>query len=78
MTPNGNDYDRDIVIIGALRIDKLHVLGKGDRCWPIRHHAYSLEKALEQLGREPHSVIGSSCIGASVVGGSVTTPAAGW
>jgi D-lactate dehydrogenase (quinone) len=28
-----------------------------------------LEKALKPLGREPHSVIGSSCIGASVLGG---------
>ena len=26
-------------------------------------------KVLKPLGREPHSVIGSSCIGASVVGG---------
>ncbi|MDU5500583.1 MAG: D-lactate dehydrogenase [Enterobacter sp.] len=53
-TPNGNDYDRDIVIISTLRLDKLHLLDKG---------------ALKPLGREPHSVIGSSCIGASVVGG---------
>uniref|UniRef100_UPI00286F66AE D-lactate dehydrogenase n=1 Tax=Buttiauxella brennerae TaxID=82988 RepID=UPI00286F66AE len=30
---------------------------------------YQLEKALKPLGREPHSVIGSSCIGASVIGG---------
>src|SRR5581483_721270 len=28
-----------------------------------------LEKTLKPLGREPHSVIGSSCIGASVIGG---------
>jgi D-lactate dehydrogenase len=28
-----------------------------------------LERKLKPLGREPHSVIGSSCIGASVVGG---------
>jgi D-lactate dehydrogenase (quinone) len=28
-----------------------------------------LEKMLRPLGREPHSVIGSSCIGASVTGG---------
>ena len=25
-TPNGNDYDRDIVIISTLRLDKLHQL----------------------------------------------------
>ena len=30
------------------------------------HH---LEKLLKPYGREPHSVIGSSCIGASVIGG---------
>ncbi|STL52210.1 D-lactate dehydrogenase [Escherichia coli] len=30
---------------------------------------YSLEKALKPLGREPPLVIGSSCIGASVIGG---------
>ena len=28
-----------------------------------------LEKTLKPIGREPHSVIGSSCIGASVIGG---------
>ncbi|MFC3217356.1 hypothetical protein [Comamonas sp. JC664] len=28
-----------------------------------------LEQVLAPLGREPHSVIGSSCIGASVLGG---------
>lgn len=35
-TPNGNDYDRDIVIISTLRLDKLHVLARANRCWPIR------------------------------------------
>ncbi len=30
---------------------------------------YELERVLRTVGREPHSVIGSSCIGASVVGG---------
>jgi len=69
-TPNGNDYDRDIVIISTLRLDKLHVLDKGEQvlAYPSTP-LYSLEKALKPLGREPHSVIGSSCIGASVVGG---------
>ena len=76
-TPNGNDYDREIVIISTLRLDKLHLLDKGEQvlAWPGTT-LYSLEKALKPLGREPHSVIGSSCIGASA--GSVTTPAARW
>ncbi|MGO1308285.1 D-lactate dehydrogenase [Kluyvera intermedia] len=69
-TPSGNDYDRDIIIISTLRLDKLHLLDKGEQvlAWPGTT-LYSLEKALKPLGREPHSVIGSSCIGASVIGG---------
>ena len=36
-TPNGNDYDRDIVIISTLRLDKLHrSWTRANRCWPIR------------------------------------------
>ncbi|EJD6659980.1 D-lactate dehydrogenase [Enterobacter cloacae] len=69
-TPNGNDYDRDIVIISTLRLDKLHLLDKGEQVLAFPGTTlYSLEKALKPLGREPHSVIGSSCIGASVIGG---------
>ena len=69
-TPNGNDYDRDIVIISTLRLDKLHLLDKGEQVLAFPGTTlYSLEKVLKPLGREPHSVIGSSCIGASVVGG---------
>ncbi|OAT78948.1 D-lactate dehydrogenase [Mangrovibacter phragmitis] len=69
-TPNGNDYDRDIVIISTLRLNKLHLLDNGLQvvAWPGTT-LYQLEKALKPLGREPHSVIGSSCIGASVMGG---------
>ncbi len=69
-TPNGNDYDRDIVIISTLRLDKLNLLDKGEQVLAYPGTTlYSLEKALKPLGREPHSVIGSSCIGASVIGG---------
>lgn len=32
-TPNGNDYDRDIVIISTQRLDKLHLL-TANRFWP--------------------------------------------
>jgi len=69
-TPNGNDYDRDIVIISTLRLDRLQLLDKGEQVLAFPGTTlYSLEKALKPLGREPHSVIGSSCIGASVIGG---------
>ena len=69
-TPNGNDYDREIVIISTLRLDKLHLLDEGKQVLAYPGTTlYALEKALKPLGREPHSVIGSSCIGASVMGG---------
>jgi len=50
-TPNGNDYDREIVIISTLRLDKLHVLGKGEQVLAYPGTTlYSLEKALKPLG----------------------------
>lgn len=69
-TPHGSEYDRDIVIINTLRIAKIRLIGEGRQA--ICHSGstlFHLEKALKPWGREPHSVIGSSCIGASVVGG---------
>ncbi len=69
-TPNGNDYDRDIIIISTLRLDKLHLIDNGEQVLAYPGTTlYALEKALKPFGREPHSVIGSSCIGASVIGG---------
>ncbi|NUU67427.1 D-lactate dehydrogenase [Enterobacteriaceae bacterium BIT-l23] len=69
-TPSGNDYDREIVIISTLRLDKLQLLDNGEQVLAFPGTTlYTLEKALKPLGREPHSVIGSSCIGASVIGG---------
>lgn len=69
-TPSGNDYDREIVIISTLRLDKLELLDSGEQVLAFPGTTlYTLEKALKPLGREPHSVIGSSCIGASVIGG---------
>ncbi len=69
-TPDGHDYDRDIVIVSTLRIDKVQLLDGGRQvlCQPGAT-LYQLEELLKPLGREPHSVIGSSCIGASVMGG---------
>lgn len=69
-TPSGNDYDREIVIISTRRLDKLHLLDNGKQVLAFPGSTlYQLEKTLKPLGREPHSVIGSSCIGASVMGG---------
>ncbi|WP_308921393.1 D-lactate dehydrogenase [Janthinobacterium sp. J1-1] len=69
-TPDGNDYDRDIVIISTMRMKKLHVVDDGRQvvCFPGATLDL-LERTLKPLGREPHSLIGSSCVGASVFGG---------
>ncbi|MFM0198695.1 D-lactate dehydrogenase [Paraburkholderia fungorum] len=69
-TPDGNDYDRDIVIVSTSRMKKVFVIDDGKQvvCLPGAT-LDQLEQTLKPLGREPHSVIGSSCIGASVFGG---------
>ncbi|WP_051626101.1 D-lactate dehydrogenase [Kozakia baliensis] len=69
-TPDGNNYDRDIVLISTQRLDKVHLIGGGKQvvCLPGAT-LHELEGELNKIGREPHSVIGSSCIGASVLGG---------
>src|SRR5690606_17462969 len=68
-TPHGDDYDRDIVIISTLRLAGVHLIDGGRQvvCLPGAT-LDTLETLLKPLDREPHSVIGSSCIGASVVG----------
>jgi D-lactate dehydrogenase (quinone) len=69
-TPDGADYDREIVIIATLRMTKIRPIDAGRQaiCLPGAT-LFELERTLKPLGREPHSVIGSSCIGASVMGG---------
>ena len=69
-TPSGNDYDRDIVIVNTMRIDIIQPINGNEQvvCLPGAT-LNRLEALLKPLGREPHSVIGSSCIGASVLGG---------
>jgi D-lactate dehydrogenase len=68
-TPDG-DYDRPVVIVSTRRLDGIHLIQDGRQvvCLPGAT-LYGLEAKLRPLGREPHSVIGSSCIGASVIGG---------
>ncbi|QRQ88792.1 D-lactate dehydrogenase [Cupriavidus oxalaticus] len=69
-TPDGDDYDRDIVIVSTMRIRGVHLIRGGHQVVCIGGTTLDqLERSLKPLGREPHSVIGSSCIGASVLGG---------
>lgn len=69
-TPDGNEYDRPIVIINTMRIDQIHLLDNAHQIIGFPGSTlFGLEERLKPFGREPHSVIGSSCIGASIVGG---------
>ncbi len=68
-TPKGS-YDRDVVLINTRRMDDLHLINDGKQVISFPGSTlFALEKLLDPIGRQPHSVIGSSCIGASVVGG---------
>lgn len=69
-TPDGAGYDRPVVIISTLRLTGVQLINAGRQviCLPGAT-LDRLEKMLAPLDREPHSVIGSSCIGASVLGG---------
>ncbi len=69
-TPVPEGYDRPVVIVNTLRLRRLDLIGGGAQV--VSQPGVTLdqlEKTLRPIGREPHSVIGSSCIGASVTGG---------
>lgn len=62
--------DRPVVIINTMRLRGIHLVADGTQvvCLPGAT-LHRLEKVVRAAGREPHSVIGSSCFGASVIGG---------
>ncbi|WP_170560793.1 D-lactate dehydrogenase [Ruegeria atlantica] len=63
-------YDRDVVLINVGRMKGLHLLQDGQQVLSLPGASlFELEKRLRPLGRTPHSVIGSSSIGASILGG---------
>ena len=69
-TPWGEGYDREIVLVSVMRLKGIHLIEDGRQvCCLPGATLDALEQRLRPLGREPHSVIGSSCIGASVLGG---------
>ena len=69
-TPFGDDYDRPVILINTRRLAGIQVINSAKQvvCLPGAT-LDRLEKELAAFNREPHSVIGSSCIGASVLGG---------
>ncbi len=69
-TPFGDDYDREVVLINTMRITRIDLLKGGEQVLALAGSTlHALEKLIRPLGREPHSVIGSTTIGASIVGG---------
>ena len=68
-TPYGV-YDRPVVLISTTRIAAVLPVAHGTEAICLAGSTLTgLEQAIRPFGRVPHSVIGSSCIGASVVGG---------
>ena len=69
-TPYGNDYERPVVIINTLRINDIHLINNAKQIISLSGGTlYDLENKLKPFNRDPHSVIGSTSIGASIVGG---------
>ncbi|MFT4654007.1 MAG: D-lactate dehydrogenase [Patiriisocius sp.] len=69
-TPSGNDYDRPVVVINTLALDSLYLINQGQQVISMPGATlHKLEQSLRAIGRAPHSVIGSSSLGASIVGG---------
>ena len=68
-TPNGK-YDQGLVIINTTKLKTIIPIKKGKQVLAFPGSTlYDLEKKVKPYNRAPHSEIGSSCIGASVVGG---------
>lgn len=69
-TPWGDGYDRPVVIVSTRRIKGVQVIDDARQIIAFPGSTLTeLEESLKPYNKEPHSVIGSSCIGASVVGG---------
>lgn len=68
-TPFG-EYDRPVVVVSMQSLSGIHLLNDAKELIALPAATLQqLESKLAPLGREPHSVLGSSCVGASVIGG---------
>ena len=69
-TPYGDDYERPVIVLNTMRIDDIHIINDGKQIIGLTGSTlYNLEKILKPYKREPHSIIGSTSIGASIIGG---------
>ncbi|MEM7147995.1 MAG: D-lactate dehydrogenase, partial [Verrucomicrobiota bacterium] len=68
--PSGFDYDRPVIIVNITRIKKIILLDGGKQVLALPGSTlHELEQVLKPINRAPHSVIGSTTIGATIVGG---------
>lgn len=68
--PGFQDYDRPIVLISTHLINRVHLINNAREAISLAGTTLiQLTDALKPHEREPHSVIGSTSIGASVIGG---------
>ena len=69
-TPSGFDYDRDVVIVNVGKIKKIILLDGGKQAIVLPGTTlFELSQELKNIGRVPHSVLGSTTVGATVIGG---------
>lgn len=69
-TPSGNDYDRPVVVINTLAMDQLFLVNNNEQVISLPGATlHQLQGQLSSVNRAPHSVIGSSTLGASIIGG---------
>tara|TARA_B100001059_G_scaffold216060_1_gene234128 strand:- start:209 stop:1981 length:1773 start_codon:yes stop_codon:yes gene_type:complete len=69
-SPSGFDYDRPVVIINVGRIRGLRLLKGGTQALAFPGTTlFELGQELKDIDRVPHSVLGSTTIGATVIGG---------
>ena len=68
--PSGDDYDSPVVVINTLAINKLYLINDNEQIISLPGTTlHQLQNELKAVNRAPHSVIGSSTLGASIVGG---------
>ncbi|MCH2143177.1 MAG: D-lactate dehydrogenase [Phycisphaerales bacterium] len=69
-SPSGFDYDRPVVIINTSRLRGLKLLKHGTQALAFPGTTlFELSQELKKINRVPHSVLGSTTIGATVIGG---------
>lgn len=69
-SPSGGNYDRPVVIINTTRIKRIVLLKGGEQVLVLPGTTlFELTQELKKIGRVPHSVLGSTTIGATVIGG---------